>query len=170
MRLNTRTQATTTRGLRAAVSAALLLCLGFWSLVSATGPGQAEMRKDVLRLITASGEHRFQIEVALSAEDKARGLMFRRSLADDAGMLFPYEPPQEATMWMRNTYISLDMVFIRADGVVHRIESGTEPFSEAVIASRGDVLAVLELRAGIANRIGLKAGDRAVHSLFKGGR
>lgn len=165
MRLDTRTQL-----LRAAVSAALLLFLGLASLLGGSVPGQAEMRKDALSLFTASGEHRFQVEVAISGEEKARGLMFRRSLADDAGMLFPYEPPQEATMWMRNTYISLDMVFIRADGVVHRIEFGTEPFSEAVIASNGNVLAVLELRAGIASRIGLKPGDRVVHSLFKGSR
>ena len=157
-----------TKLLRAAVFAALLLFLGLALLVGGAGTGQAEMRKDVLRVITASGEHQFRIEVAISGEDKARGLMFRRSLADDAGMLFPYEPPQEATMWMRNTYISLDMVFIRADGVVHRIELGTEPFSEAVIASNGNVLAVLELKAGIASRIGLTAGDRVVHSLFKG--
>ena len=155
---------------RAAVSAALLLFMSLVAVFGGMASGQAEMRKDVLRLITSSGEHRFQIEVAVSGEDKARGLMFRRSLADDAGMLFPYEPPQEATMWMRNTYISLDMVFIRADGIVHRIELGTEPFSEAVIASNGDVLAVLELKAGIANRIGLKAGDRVVHNLFKGSR
>ncbi len=165
MRLNTRI-----RFHRAAVSAALLLFVGLAALLGAASPGQAEMRKDILKLVTASGEHRFTIEVAITGEEKARGLMFRRSLADDAGMLFPYEPPQEATMWMRNTYISLDMVFIRADGVVHRIELGTEPFAEAVIGSNGDVLAVLELKAGIADRIGLKAGDRAIHSLFKPSR
>ena len=125
------------------------------------------MRTDTLKLITASGEHAFTIEIAESPDEKARGLMFRRSLADTAGMIFPYEPPQEATMWMKNTYISLDMVFIRADGTVHRIEAGTEPFSEAVIASGGDVAAVLELKAGIAARIGLKAGDRAVGWQFK---
>ncbi len=136
-------------------------------LAMAVTEGRAEMRRDPLKLVTGSGEHSFQVEVANTSEEKARGLMFRRSLADDAGMLFPYEPPQEATMWMRNTYISLDMVFIRADGIVHRIEEGTEPFSERVIASGGDVLAVLELRAGIAAKIGLKAGDRVFHPLFQ---
>lgn len=155
---------------RAAIFAALLLFVGLAAAVAGASLGQAEMRKDVLKLVTSSGEHTFKIEMALSGEEKARGLMFRRSLADDAGMLFPYEPPQEATMWMRNTYISLDMVFIRADGVVHRIEAGTEPFSEAVIASGGDVAAVLELKAGIAGRIGLKPGDRTLHSLFKTAR
>ena len=69
-------------------------------------------------------------------------------------------------MWMRNTYISLDMLFIRADGVIHRIEANTEPFSERVIASRGPVAAVLELKGGSAARLGLKPGDRVRHPLF----
>jgi len=125
------------------------------------------MRKEVLKLVTASGTHAFQIEVAETAAEKSRGLMFRRSLADDAGMLFPYSPPQEATMWMRNTYISLDMVFIRQDGTVHRIEANTEPFSETVIASNGDVAAVLELKAGTARNIQLKPGDKVLHNLFR---
>ena len=124
------------------------------------------MRRDTMKFITATGEHTFEIEIAEAPGEKERGLMFRRSLADSAGMLFPYAPPQEITMWMRNTYISLDMVFIRADGIVHRIESGTEPFSERVIGSEGDALAVLEIRAGIAAKIGLKRGDRAVHPMF----
>lgn len=152
---------------RAANFAALFL---FWlagTLIGAAGSDvAADMRKDVLKIITSSGEHTFTVEVADTPSDRARGLMFRRSLADDAGMLFPHSPPEEATMWMKNTYISLDMVFIRADGIVHRIEFGTEPFSEAVIASNGPVAAVLELRAGIAPKIGLKPGDRVLHSTF----
>ena len=136
------------------------------ALMVAASDGKADMRQDTLRIVTASGEHAFNIEVAETLEEKSRGLMFRRSLADNAGMLFPYLPPQEITMWMRNTYISLDMVFIRADGLVHRIEKGTEPFSERVIASEGDVAAVLEIRAGIADKIGLKRGDRVVHPMF----
>lgn len=152
---------------RAAYFAALFL---FWLAGIVLGAGgssvAADMRKDVLKIITASGEHSFTVEIAETPGDRARGLMFRRSLADDAGMLFPHSPPEEATMWMKNTYISLDMVFIRADGIVHRIEFGTEPFSEAVIASNGPVAAVLELRAGIATKIGLKPGDRVLHGTF----
>ncbi len=151
---------------RAAIFAALLLLLALWLPLAAGAQTQATMRRDTLKLITASGTHVFQIEVAESDVDKARGLMFRRELADDGGMLFPYSPPQEITMWMRNTYISLDMVFIRADGIVHRIETGTEPFSERVIPSEGDAAAVLEVKAGTAARIGLKAGDRVEHPLF----
>ena len=126
----------------------------------------AKMRRETLALVTGTAEHIIQVEITSTPEEKAMGLMFRTSLADDAGMLFPYTPPQEATMWMRNTYISLDMIFIRADGVIHRIEANTEPFSERVIASRGSVAAVLELKAGSAARLGLKPGDRVRHPLF----
>ncbi len=126
----------------------------------------AKMRRETLALVTGAAEHIIQVEITSTPEEKAMGLMFRTSLADDAGMLFPYTPPQEATMWMRNTYISLDMIFIRADGIIHRIEANTEPFSERVIASRGSVAAVLELKAGSAARLGLKPGDRVRHPLF----
>ena len=93
--------------------------------------------------------------------------MFRTRLADNAGMLFFYDTPQEITMWMRNTYIPLDMVFIRADGTVHRIEARTEPLSETIISSRGDVTACLELAGGAAERLGLKPGDRVEHRFFQ---
>lgn len=150
---------------RAVLGAALF----FVMLCAMLAPGttEAKMRREPLTLVTAGGTHTFEVEVASSPEEKAMGLMFRTSLADNAGMLFPYSPPQEATMWMRNTYISLDMIFIRADGTVHRVEARTEPFSERVIASQGDVAAVLELKAGTAARIGLKPGDQVRHSLFK---
>ena len=154
---------------RAALRAALCVLLIGFMLFMTIADGKADMRQDTLRIVTASGEHVFTIEVAETLEEKSRGLMFRRSLADNAGMLFPYAPPQEITMWMKNTYISLDMVFIRADGIVHRVEKGTEPFSERVIPSVGDVSAVLEIRAGIADKIGLKRGDRVVHPSFKAG-
>jgi uncharacterized protein len=135
-------------------------------MLAAAPTVDAKMRRESLALITAASEHIIQVEVTSTPEEKAMGLMFRTSLADDVGMLFPYTPPQEATMWMRNTYISLDMIFIRADGIVHRIEANTEPFSERVIASRGPVAAVLELKAGSAARLGLKPGDRVRHPLF----
>jgi uncharacterized membrane protein (UPF0127 family) len=96
--------------------------------------------------------------------------MFRTSLAEKTGMLFFYPRPQEITMWMRNTYIPLDMVFIRADGVVHRIAARTEPLSEEIIASQGAVTACLELAGGEAERLGLKAGDRVEHRFFKPSR
>ena len=127
----------------------------------------AEMRRETITLVTSTGERIIKIEVASTSEEKSLGLMFRTSLADDAGMLFPYAPPQEITMWMRNTYIPLDMVFIRADGTIHRIEARTEPLSERIIPSGGDVAGVLELAGGNAERLGLKPGDRVIHPHFK---
>ena len=134
------------------------------------------LKREPLTIATAAGppssnkEVAFTSEVAQTIDQKAKGLMFRRSLDDQAGMLFPYDKPQEITMWMRNTYIPLDMLFIRADGTIHRIESMTEPFSEATIASQGDVVAVLELNGGAAGRLGIKAGDVVRHRAFGTGR
>lgn len=156
---------------RAVRWAALLAFVGALLLVQARmGDVEAQMRRDTLTLVTATGEHKISIEIAETNEEKALGLMFRTSLADDAGMLFPYAPPQETGMWMRNTYIPLDMVFIREDGTVHRIEARTEPLSETVISSRGPITAVLEIAAGNAERLGLKAGDKVLHPHFKTGR
>lgn len=126
----------------------------------------ARDQQEALEIVTASGAHRFEIEVAETPQQKSYGLMFRTELAPRAGMLFPYGKPQEITMWMRNTYISLDMIFIRGDGTVHRIERRTEPLSERVIASEGQVTAVLEVAAGVADQIGVKAGDRIRHRVF----
>ena len=124
------------------------------------------MRRETLTLESQGSRHLIQVEVAETMEEKSRGLMFRAKVPDGTGMLFPYGTPQEITMWMKNTYASLDMVFIRGDGVVHRIETNTEPMSERVIASEGAVTAVLELAAGAAAKLGLKPGDRVLHKAF----
>lgn len=125
------------------------------------------MARETVVLVTASGEIRIDSEIAATSEEKALGLMFRTYLPDTQGMLFAYDKPLEITMWMRNTYIPLDMVFIKPDGTVHRIEARTEPLSEAIIASKGEVLAVLELAGGAAERFGLKPGDKVRHRFFK---
>ena len=119
-----------------------------------------------LEIASKSGVHVFAVEMATTPEEQAKGLMFRRALPEGQGMLFDFHQEQPTSFWMKNTYISLDMVFIRDDGVVHGIATATEPFSEAVIASKGDVTAVLEIPAGIAAKIGLKQGDKVVHPLF----
>jgi uncharacterized membrane protein (UPF0127 family) len=123
-------------------------------------PGGIAAETATLVLHTDTGPHSFNIEIAKTPSEKILGLMYRRSLPSDAGMLFLYDRPQPVTFWMRNTYIPLDMVFIGADGRVQRIESHTEPFSLAAISSDGDVESVLELNAGTADAIGLKVGDR----------
>lgn len=150
---------------RAAVVVALFYCV--MSLMAAHTTLGAKMRQDTLTLLTVGGERVIMIEVAETSEQKSLGLMFRTSLADGQGMLFPYPGAQEISMWMRNTLIPLDMVFIRADGTVHRIEVRTEPLSERVIGSQGPVTAVLELAGGAAERLGLKPGDKVRHSHFR---
>jgi uncharacterized membrane protein (UPF0127 family) len=122
----------------------------------ATGTG-------TLVLKTETGDHSFNIELATTREEQTLGLMFRRSLPDNAGMLFLYDQPKPATMWMKNTLIPLDMVFIAPDGTVLRIERHTEPLSTAVIQSEGAVSAVLELNAGQADKIGLRRGDKVIY-------
>jgi uncharacterized membrane protein (UPF0127 family) len=122
---------------------------------------------DRLVVVTAGGRHEISLEVADTEHKKMVGLMFRTALARGHGMLFPYAGDQEVTMWMRNTYIPLDMVFIRGDGVVHRIAYDTEPMSEAIIASQGPVSAVLELFAGEAKRLGITPGSRVEHAHFR---
>ncbi len=124
------------------------------------------VQEERLELVTGSGVHVLDIEIASTPEKQALGLMYRTSLPDTKGMLFPHKEPRELTMWMRNTYIPLDMVFIRADGTVHRIEARTEPLSERIISSNGPVSAVLEIAGGNAERLGLKPGDKVRHPVF----
>lgn len=114
-------------------------------------------------LKTDTGDHSFDVEVMTTFQERARGLMFRRSLPEKSGMLFLYDRPEPAAMWMKNTFIPLDMVFIAPGGTVHRIEKNTEPFSTDTISSDGSIIAVLELNAGAADRIGLKLGDRVIY-------
>jgi uncharacterized membrane protein (UPF0127 family) len=152
----------------AAHRAALLLAAA--ALMALAPPLSAEMRVERLWLVTGPGQETpIEVEIAEAPKEKELGLMFRTELADGKGMLFPYGEPREVAMWMRNTYIPLDMVFIRADGVVHRIERRAEPLSERVISSDGPVTAVLELAGGAAERLGLEPGDRVRHPLFASG-
>ena len=120
-----------------------------------------------LQIVTASGSHPFAIEFVRSRADMEKGLMFRKTMAADHGMLFDFGKPQTITMWMKNTYLPLDMVFIAPDGhVVHVVEHAA-PMSEAIISSESPALSVLEVNAGIAEKIGVKAGDLVKAPLFK---
>ncbi len=109
---------------------------------------------------SAQREYRFEVEVASTMAQRASGLMFRTELAPDAGMLFVFDTVGPLTMWMKNTYISLDMLFVAADGRIARIARNTTPFSERMIASGGPVRAVVELPGGTASKLGIKPGDR----------
>jgi hypothetical protein len=121
-----------------------------------------------LAIVTQGGQRQsFQVEVARNDADRAQGLMFRRSMAPDRGMLFDFGRTEPVSMWMQNTYLPLDMLFIRADGSIARIAANTEPLSTRTIPSGEPVLAVLELNAGTAAKLGIKPGDRIEHPLFK---
>ncbi len=113
-----------------------------------------------LAIDSASGTHRFSVELAQTPEEQARGLMYRTHLPDDAGMLFVHAQPGVRTMWMKNTPLSLDMLFIDPDGIIRRIVRDTVPQSTATIVGPRNSLHVLELRAGVTRTLGIKAGDR----------
>lgn len=134
--------------------------LAFVLFALTAAPAHATAKVEPLTIETASGAHSFQVEVARSEQEREVGLMYRRSLGADRGMIFDFGRPQPVSMWMQNTYVSLDMVFVRSDGTVLRVEAGTEPLSTRIIESGGDVRYVVELLAGSAARIGLKPGDK----------
>lgn len=119
-----------------------------------------------LEIVTKSGVQVFSVEVATTEEEKTTGLMYRKELADGHGMLFDFSPEQQVSMWMKNTYISLDMIFIRADGRILRIAENTEPESTRIIPSGGLAKGVLEVIAGTAKKYGIAPGDRVAHPLF----
>lgn len=121
-----------------------------------------------LTILTKTGGKNFSIEMAKTEQQRATGLMYRKSLPEGQGMLFDFAPNQDVTMWMKNTYVSLDMIFIRADGKIHHIAERTTPLSETTISSRGRVRAVLEVVAGTAQKLGIAPGDQVVHPLFAG--
>jgi uncharacterized membrane protein (UPF0127 family) len=113
-----------------------------------------------LTVQTAAGRHSFTVDLALTPRQQSQGLMYRRALAPQAGMLFVYRPVQPIAMWMMNTYIPLDMLFVAADRRIVRIAERTVPLSTETIPSGEPVLAVIELNAGTAARLGIKVGDR----------
>ena len=139
--------------------------LAVWVLLAGAAAAQTF---EPLSIVTKEGaRHAFQVEVARNDADRAQGLMYRRSMPADRGMLFDFGRVEPVAMWMQNTYLSLDMLFIRPDGVVARVAANTEPLSTRTIPSGEPVLSVLELNAGTAARLGIKAGDRVEHPLFK---
>src|SRR3954462_682514 len=145
--------------LLAAIGAAAILCAAPMAQAASFSP---------LEIVTRSGVQVFSVELATTEEEKTTGLMYRKELPDGKGMLFDFSPAQEVSMWMKNTYISLDMIFIRPDGRVLRIAENTEPLSTKIIPSGGPAKAVLEVIAGTARKYGIQPGDRIAHPLFNG--
>ncbi len=141
----------------------LLCALALWPPVARAEDPAALDDFFARTVITVEGRaacHRLGVYLALSPEQRARGLMFVTELPEDQGMLFIYPGPRRVSMWMKNTLISLDMVFIRPDGVVARVEENTVPLSLETIPAGEPVDAVLELNAGAAAALGIAAGRR----------
>lgn len=113
-----------------------------------------------LTIRSANGEHHFTVAVAATQGQQEKGLMFRRSLAPNEGMIFPYSPSQQVAFWMRNTLIPLDMLFIRSDGTIVRIVTA-KPLDETPVSSGEPVSSVLEIAGGRAAELGIKEGDIA---------
>lgn len=140
--------------------AALFLCLAGVFAVSAQQ--QVTFSKEELTIESAGKIHKFTVELALNDEQRMQGLMFRKEMAPDAGMLFDFGENRRVQMWMENTVLPLDMVFIEKDGTVSSVKADAVPFSRDIIDSEKPISFVLELNAGRAKALGIKPGDKVV--------
>jgi uncharacterized membrane protein (UPF0127 family) len=126
--------------------------------VQPQGNPQTGLRHVPLTIRSADGEHRFTVEVAATMAQQERGMMFRRSVPPDTGMIFPYDPPAAVTFWMKDTLVPLDIIFIRADGTIARISTAV-PLSHDLVPSGEPIAVVLEIRGGRAAELGIREGD-----------
>ena len=161
-RAETPTHRMTTRRMLLLSCAAMIASL----FAFAAGAQLQRFATSELTIVSATGPHRFTVEVAETPAQMEQGLMFRRSMAPDAGMLFAYTTPTVATMWMRNTLIPLDMLFVDAHGRIVNIHERAVPQSLDVIAAAAPIRAVIELNAGTASRLGIAPGDQVQHPIF----
>jgi len=150
----------------------LLVSLAFIPLVTRAqeqepkGP-QPELPKEAITIVSPDGaRHVFHVETAKDPQQQITGLMFRKSVPPDGGMLFVWSSPEISHMWMKNTLVPLDMVFIRSDGVIDSIAENTVPHSLRDISSQGQVIATLELQGGITAKLGIAVGDRVIAPMF----
>lgn len=154
----------------AAVFAACLTLLPVACAENAPGAAQAapavNFTTQPLTILTQSGAHAFTVEVAETPEQRERGLMYRTEMAADTGMIFDYHRDVEISMWMKNTVLPLDMVFMSADGTVFDVVKGAVPYSLSIISSQGKVRAVLEVNAGTVDRLQIRRGDVVKSAIF----
>ncbi|MDQ0320234.1 uncharacterized membrane protein (UPF0127 family) [Pararhizobium capsulatum DSM 1112] len=149
----------------ASALAALFLYLAAMAVLA------ADVTFDVapLTIVTADGhKHDFTVELAVDSDQRALGLMNRREMADNHGMLFDFGQTRQVMMWMKNTYLPLDMLFLRQDGKIATVRENAVPLSETIIDSREPVAFVVELNAGTVKRLGLAEGDTVVSDRIKG--
>jgi hypothetical protein len=141
--------------------------LAVFALSTAAASAASACDPDKIEILTGQGSRTFSIEIADDPDEQARGLMFRPALPADAGMLFVYDRRRPANFWMRNTMIPLDMIFIDDTGRVESIAERTDPYSEQVSSSKGDVRAVLEINGGLSRALGIGPGDQVIHPAFE---
>jgi len=140
------------------------ILLGLWVVAL---PARA-LETSTLEIASKTGVHTFTVELAQTEAERAKGLMFRKELPEGQGMLFDFKKDQDVAFWMENTYIPLDMIFIRGDGTIARIEQNTTPLSTRNIPSGGPVRGVLEVIAGTVKKLGIAPGDKVAHPIFAG--
>lgn len=153
-----------TLGLAAAFS-----LVGVLGALQTFGQGQKlqTFEKNRLAIQTKTGRHEFRVEIARRPKQQAQGLMFRRRIAADAGMLFIYRSAEPVSMWMKNTFIPLDLVYIDRTGRIVGFHQRAVPQSLEVITSKKPVRAVLEVNAGTAARLQIAVGDKVLHPAFQ---
>ncbi|HXC89171.1 MAG TPA: DUF192 domain-containing protein [Stellaceae bacterium] len=148
----------------------LVVSLGLAGFGAANAAEPQDYATADLVIVSDSGPHRFTVELAETPEQMEQGLMFRQELASDAGMLFDFKQPTMATMWMRNTLIPLDMLFVDEHGRIVNIHQRAVPQSDAIIVAAAPVRAVIELNGGTAAQLGIKPGDRVLFPIFNNAR
>jgi uncharacterized membrane protein (UPF0127 family) len=154
------------------LAAAFLCALLLWSAATAAASNDEQQldkafARSTLKIATPDAQlHKIDVWIADNDARRQRGLMYVEHMADDAGMLFIYPQPQPISMWMKNTHLSLDMLFVSANGRVDSIAENTKPMSTDTISSKGNVLAVIELKAGTAARLKIRPGAQVIHPAF----
>jgi uncharacterized protein len=149
--------------LRCAAAVVVASCAALLALAPAHAAGQA-----TIEIVSKTGVHAFNVTLATNDAERERGLMFVKHLPEGQGMLFDFKREQQVSFWMHNTYIPLDMIFIRADGQIAHIVENAKPLSDALIPSEYPVRAVLEVIGGTAEKLGIAEGDRVSGSIFGG--
>jgi len=140
--------------------ASLAACQPSASNAVELGRSPAGLEQVPLTILSHGKAHRFTVEVARTGDEQAMGLMNRASLDPNRGMIFPFDPPRQASFWMKNTLIPLDMIFVRADGSIANIAANTVPLSLEPVSSDGEVVAVLEIAGGRSAELGVQPGDK----------
>ena len=142
-------------------------CVALWAFAAVAASASRPLQHSVLVVDTPQGPARFVVEIAADNASRMKGLMFRKEMPPDSGMLFEFPDDHFRSFWMKNTILPLDMLFIRADGKISSIAENTKPYSLDVVTSREPVRAVLEINAGRSAALGITAGEK-VHSAFFG--